>query len=154
MQGAELGVRWPRRIPRREPEPDMVREHAAVPMVDLNTTPLIDVMLVLLIIFMIAAPMMAHRLPLPNEQPGPKPAEISARHEIGVEAIGSQVRLTLDGELVSESMLVVRLQAAGRLPVLEQGEYRINAMGDVRFETVAGLMAIGKRAGLARVGLE
>ena len=52
----------------------MVQEHAAVPMVDLNTTPLIDVMLVLLIIFMIAAPMLSHRLPLPNEQPGPKPA--------------------------------------------------------------------------------
>lgn len=132
----------------------MVREHAAVPMVDLNTTPLIDVMLVLLIIFMIAAPMLSHRLPLPNEQQGPEPATISARHEIGVEAIGNQVRLTLDGELMSESMLAARLQASGRLPRAEQGEFRINAMGDVRFETVANLLAIGKRAGIARIGLE
>jgi biopolymer transport protein ExbD len=132
----------------------MVREHAAVPMVDLNTTPLIDVMLVLLIIFMIAAPMLSHRLPLPNSQPGPDPATVSARHEIGVEAIGSQVRLTLDGELISESMLAVRLQAAGRLPRAQQGEFRISATEEVRFETVANLMATGQRAGVARVGLE
>jgi len=123
-------------------------------MVDLNTTPLIDVMLVLLIIFMIAAPMLSHRLPLPNQQPGPDPATISARHEIGVEAIGNQVRLTLDGELISASMLAARLQAAGRLPPATQGEFRIKAAGEVRFETVAGLMAIGKRAGVARVGVE
>ena len=132
----------------------MVQEHATAPMVDLNTTPLIDVMLVLLIIFMITAPMLSHRLPLPNEQQGPDPATISARHEIGVEAIGNQVRLTLDGELMSESMLASRLQVAGRLPSAQQGEFRINAAGDVRFETVANLMAIGKRAGVARLGLE
>ncbi len=132
----------------------MVREHAAVPMVDLNTTPLIDVMLVLLIIFMITAPMLSHRLSLPNQQPGPDPAVISARHEIGVEAIGNQVRLTFDGELVSASMLAARLQAAGRLSPREQGEFRINATDDVRFETVAGLMAVGKRAGVERLGLE
>jgi len=132
----------------------MVQEHAAVPMVDLNTTPLIDVMLVLLIIFMIAAPMLSHRLPLPNEQPGPKPATISSRHEVGVEAIGNQVRLTLDGELMSEAMLAERFQAAGRLPASQQPEFRIAAMENVRFETVAGLMALGKRAGVARVGLD
>ncbi len=134
----------------------MVRslEHAAAPMVDLNTTPLIDVMLVLLIIFMIAAPLMSHRLPLPNEQMGPNPASIPMRHEIGVEAIGDQVRLTLDGELMSESMLAARLKLAGRTPLKEQAEFRISAMEDVRFETVAKLMAIGKRAGVARVGLD
>lgn len=132
----------------------MVRDHAAVPMADLNTTPLIDVMLVLLIIFMITAPMLSHRLPLPNQQPGPDPAIISARHQIGIEAIGNQVRLTLDGELMSESTLASRLRAAGRMPALEQGEFRINASGDVRFETVASLMAVARRAGVARVGLE
>jgi len=134
----------------------MVRslEHAAAPMVDLNTTPLIDVMLVLLIIFMIAAPLMSHRLPLPNEQMGPDPATIPTRHEITVEAIGDQVRLTLDGELMSESMLAARLKIAGRMPLKEQAEFRISATEDVRFETVANLMAIGKRAGVARVGLD
>ena len=131
----------------------MVRE-AAAPMVDLNTTPLIDVMLVLLIIFMIAAPLMSHKLPLPNQAPGPDPATIPARHEITVEAIGNQVRLTLDGELKSESMLASRLQIAGRMPAKEQAEFRISANEDVRFETVAGLMAMGKRAGVARVGLD
>ncbi len=132
----------------------MVREHATAPMVDLNTTPLIDVMLVLLIIFMIAAPMLSHRLPLPNPQMGPDPATVSARHEITIEAMGNQVRYTLDGELMSESMLAARLQAAGRLPHKEQGEFGISATEDVRFETVANVMAIGQRAGVARVGLD
>jgi len=132
----------------------MVREHAAVPMADLNTTPLVDVMLVLLIIFMIAAPLLSHRLPLPNEQPGPSAAVIPVRHEIGVEAIGKQVRLTLDGELMSQSMLTARFDIAGRLPAKEQPEFRIAATGDVRFEAVAHLMALGKRAGVARLGLD
>lgn len=133
----------------------MVREHAAaVPLSDVNTTPLIDIMLVLLIIFMIAAPVLSHRLPLQNRQPGPRTTQVEQRHEIGVEGDAAQVQLTLDGVPVAHSTLAARLREAGGLPKDRQPEFRIVAGGEVRFETVAMLMAVGKRAGVERVGLE
>ena len=55
---------------------------------------------------------------------------------------------------MSEAMLAARFRAAGRLPASQQPEFRIAAMENVRFETVAGLMALGNRAGVARVGLD
>lgn len=130
----------------------MVREHAAVPLVDLNTTPLIDVMLVLLIIFMIAAPMMAHRIKLPGPSADPAPSA-QTRHEIGIESIGADVRLWLDGVLVSRSELAGALRDAGRLPLARQPEFRIEPAADVRFESVAELLAQGQRAGVGRIGV-
>jgi biopolymer transport protein TolR len=51
------------------------RNPGSLPMSEINMTPLIDVMLVLLVIFMITAPLMATSLPLdlPKSQAGPLP---------------------------------------------------------------------------------
>jgi biopolymer transport protein ExbD len=133
----------------------MVREDAgAMPMVDLNTTPLIDVMLVLLIIFMISAPLMAHRVPLPLGSSRPENPVSPQQHRIGIEALGIDARLTLDGSLISRGDLSAALKEAARLAPADQPEFRIDAEPEVRFEQVALLLAEGQRLGLGKMGLE
>jgi biopolymer transport protein ExbD len=131
----------------------MQADARAMPMADVNTTPLIDVMLVLLIIFMISAPMLAHRLPVPSPQPGPPVFEPTQRHLVQLEAIGTDLRLTLDGELISRSDLQQRLLAAARLPEARQPEFRIDAAADVRFDHLVALLSDARRTGAAHVGL-
>ena len=132
----------------------MQTQARAMPMSDVNTTPLIDVMLVLLIIFMIAAPMMTHRLPIPSPQPGPTVYQPQTRHSIQLEAIGPDLRLTLDGTVLSRTELYERMRVAARLPAKEQPEFRIDAAPDVRFDHVVSLLSEARRSGAAHVGLE
>ncbi|MFO1494045.1 MAG: biopolymer transporter ExbD [Lysobacterales bacterium] len=131
-----------------------MREQAAMPMSDLNTTPLVDVMLVLLIIFMISAPLLTHRVPIPLAQPSkevtPAPDQ---KFLIGVEATGGSLLWTLDGEPIAERELHARLQSAGRLARDQQPAFRLQAGESVRFDTVATLLAAGRRAGVERIGL-
>ena len=131
-----------------------MHEQAAVPMSDLNTTPLVDVMLVLLIIFMISAPLLNHRVPLPLPQQSPhvaQPAE--QRFLIAVEDTGGALLWTLDGEPIAQRELHARLLSAGRLPREAQPEFRLQAGENVRFDTVAAFLADGRRAGVERIGL-
>jgi biopolymer transport protein ExbD len=129
----------------------MLREQAAIPMSDLNTTPLVDVMLVLLIIFMISAPLLSHKLtiPMPGNPPLAPLAE-PVRHIIGISAEGV---LTLDDSPIAHATLLTEWRNSARLQRAQQPEYRIEAAAEVRFEVVAGLLADGRRLGVERIGL-
>jgi biopolymer transport protein ExbD len=131
----------------------MQMDARAMPMADVNTTPLIDVMLVLLIIFMISAPMLAQRLPVPIPQPAPEVFVPLQRHLIQLDAIGTDLRLTLDGQLISRADLQQRLKAASRFPEAEQAEFQIDAAPEVRFDHVVTLLSEARRSGAAHVGL-
>lgn len=132
----------------------MMQDQArTMPMVDVNTTPLIDVMLVLLIIFMIAAPMLTHQLPLPNPGPSTQSFQPLTRHLVQLEAIGSDLRLSLDGQLISRAALNERMRIAASLPDVQQPEFRIEAAPEVRFDHVVGLLSEARQSGAAHVGL-
>ena len=83
------------------------------PMADINVTPLVDVMLVLLIIFMITAPLMTHkiRIDLPQANPNvidtPQPDPI----DLAVKAAGD---LYWNDELITEAMLSAQLRVAAQ----------------------------------------
>jgi biopolymer transport protein ExbD len=122
------------------------------PMSEINVTPLVDVMLVLLIIFMITAPLLTHRiridLPQPNRnvQPPLNPPE----------PIKLQIRA--DGSIFWNSLPVTISELKAQLAVTAvknpQPELQINASPNVEYQNVAVVLADAKRAGLEKIGFE
>jgi biopolymer transport protein ExbD len=118
------------------------------PMAEINVTPLVDVTLVLLVVFIIAAPLLTYaiKLDLPAAQAepaGPAPAAI----DVSIDAAG---KLFWNGTAVDADALDARLkEAAGALP---QPELHLRADRAVRYESVAQLMSAAQRAGLQRIG--
>jgi biopolymer transport protein TolR len=118
------------------------------PMSDINMTPLIDVMLVLLVIFMITAPLMTTslKLDLPKTAAG-TPSEGPQFIAIAIDAQG---RLFFGDESVDAAALKDRVaSAAARNPQLE---VQLRADKQVPYGSVAELIALAQEAGLSRIG--
>ena len=119
-------------------------------MVDINTTPLIDVMLVLLIMFIITIPIQTHAVKLnmpvgPSSVP-PKPPEVV---RIDVDFDG---RIGWNGEVIeSRAELEARLAAVAAKP--EQDEVHLRPNKLVEYEVVAMIMASAQRLGVTKIGL-
>jgi biopolymer transport protein ExbD len=122
-------------------------KHSA-PMADINVTPMVDVMLVLLVIFIITAPLFTHavKIELPNAQSAPapeKPETISI-------AINGEGTLFWNNEAVSRGDLDQKLKgAAQRQP---QPELQLHADKSTRYEIIAQVMASAQTSGLTKMG--
>ena len=115
---------------------------------DINMTPLIDVILVLLVIFMITAPLLASRLQL--DLPAVDGAAAADAAEFVAVAIDAQGRLHLGDEPLDEAALQARLEAAAkRNPRLE---VQLRADRTLPYGRVAELIGLVQKAGLSRVG--
>jgi len=124
------------------------RSPASQPMSDINMTPLIDVMLVLLVIFMITAPLMSSslKLDLPRTE-GAKPTDAQLFVTL---AIDPQGRFFWGDEQVSVDTLRLRVrEAAVRNPATE---VQLRADKSVTYGRVAELIGIVQEGGLSRVG--
>ena len=118
------------------------------PMSDINMTPLIDVMLVLLVIFMITAPLMTSslKLDLPKAE-GAKPTDAA---QFVTLAIDTQGRYFWGDEQVSVDTLRLRVrEAAVRNPTTE---VQLRADKTVLYGRVAELIGVVQQGGLSRVG--
>jgi biopolymer transport protein ExbD len=115
---------------------------------EINMTPMVDIMLVLLIIFIITVPVMKHavNIDLPratNEPELIKPANVV----LSVNAEGSYF---LDGAQIKDEELTPRLKsAAAQNP---QPDLHIRGDKAVRYERVAQAMAAAQQAGLRKIG--
>lgn len=115
-------------------------------MTELNMTPLVDVMLVLLILFMITMPLLtqvvAVNLPTASEQPA------QTEPEVVVVSVDNKGLWYWQQELVSEQQMQQRLQQAASLrPVLHlQGDK------DVPYQHIVRLMALAQQAGIEQLG--
>ena len=124
------------------------RYRGKAPMADMNVVPLVDVMLVLLVIFIVTAPLLTHavKIDLPNASSSvniTKPEHI----EFGIRENGD---LFWNGELLALDALPQRFaQEAARQP---QPEVHIRADRHVYYEKVAQVMAAAAKAGLVRIG--
>ena len=118
------------------------------PMSDINMTPLIDVMLVLLVIFMITAPLMTTslKLDLPKTE-GARPSD--APQFIAV-AINEQGQMFVGDEAVTAEQLLQRAREAARRDPLT--EVQLRADSRVPYGRVAELIGLVQDAGLSRVG--
>ena len=116
---------------------------------DINVTPFIDVILVLLIIFMVAAPLIATGVPLDLPQTGAKPINVDQKPvTIAIDAKG---QIFLQDQPTLEPDLVTRLQGLAK-----QGfDERIYVRGDrmVDYGRVASVMSTITSAGFKRVAL-
>ena len=124
------------------------RDPGARPMSDINMTPLIDVMLVLLVIFIITAPLMSTslKLDLPKTE-GARPSD--APLYIAV-AVNEQGQLFVGDEAVTAKQLLQRARdAAQRDPATE---VQLRADSRVPYGRVAELIGLVQEAGLTRVG--
>ena len=115
---------------------------------EINMTPLVDVMLVLLIIFIITVPVMKHSInvDLPRASSQPEQAKPQTVR-VSVDAQGAYY---WNDSQVDDKDLARRLQAEGaRDP---QPELHIRGDKDVRYERVAQVMALAQQAGLRKIG--
>jgi biopolymer transport protein ExbD len=119
-------------------------------MIDINTTPLIDVMLVLLIMFIITIPIQTHavkmNMPIGPASAPPVPPEII---RIDVDFDGT---IGWNGTLVSgRAELENKLATIAAQPVQPEVHLRPNKL--VQYETVAMIMASAQRLGVTKIGL-
>jgi len=124
-----------------------VSSHSA-PMSEINTTPLVDVMLVLLVIFIITAPLLTHAvkidLPQTSSQPIPEKPEVIS---IAIDASGKMYWndvVLVEGELKSKLQ-----QVAQQKP---QPELNIRADKETRYQILAEVMADAQNAGVSKLG--
>lgn len=118
------------------------------PMSEINTTPLVDVMLVLLVIFIITAPLLTHAvkidLPQASSQPLPeKPEVISVSIDNGGKMYWNDVAM-VQGELKLKLQ-----QIANKKP---QPELQIRADKETRYQVLAEVMADAQNAGVTKLG--
>ncbi|MBB2929900.1 ExbD/TolR family protein [Paraburkholderia silvatlantica] len=115
---------------------------------EINMTPLVDVMLVLLIVFMVTIPVIRHavKIDLPHassQKEDTKPAQIN----ISIEADGT---VLWDGTQVDDAALAQKIAAAAQ--ATPQPELHLNADRKVQYERVAQVMSAAQSGGLTKLG--
>ena len=120
------------------------------PMAEINVTPMVDVMLVLLIIFMVAAPLLTVGVPveLPKTAASALPSEAEEPLAVTITADGT---VTIQTTEVPMDQLVNRLRAIA----VERADDRIflRADGAVPYQMVAQVMGALNRGGFSSIGL-
>jgi biopolymer transport protein ExbD/biopolymer transport protein TolR len=124
------------------------RNSGPSPMSDINMTPLIDVMLVLLVIFIITAPLMTSSLKL--DLPKTDAATPQAAPTYIAVAIDGSGKLFLGDEALSREQLEQRVATAAKGN--PQLEVQLRADQKVPYGQVADLIGVVQKAGLTRIG--
>jgi len=119
-------------------------------MIDINTTPLIDVMLVLLIMLIITIPMQLHSINLDMPTGTPPPA-IKKPTIVRIEIDARNVVRWNDKTLADRAELDALLQQASQQQ--PQPEVHIKPQGKAKYEAVAGVLASAQRNGLTKLGI-
>ncbi len=124
---------------------------AQTPMAEINVTPMVDVMLVLLIIFMITAPVLSHQISIDLPQKVPP-------DRVQVEPAAVDLRIAANGELFwnSQPLIAEALEPQLRLEVakMKPTELRIDADFATPYQTVAHVLAVAKRARVEKIGFK
>ncbi len=122
------------------------------PMSEINVTPLVDVMLVLLIIFMITAPVLAHKiqvdLPQPNKDIITPPNPLDPIH-LKIDQAGA---FYWNDTPVDELGLKAQLALIGQQTLVNQPEIQIAANDNVAYQYVARVLADAKSYNLVKIG--
>jgi biopolymer transport protein ExbD len=118
------------------------------PMADINVTPMVDVMLVLLVIFIITAPLFTHsiKLDLPSAQSAP----VQEKPETITLSINAEGKLFWNEAAITQQDLNVKLgDAAAKKP---QPELQLRADKSTRYEVIAQVMSAAQNKGMTKLG--
>jgi biopolymer transport protein ExbD len=120
------------------------------PMMDINTTPLIDVMLVLLIMFIITIPIQTHavKIDLPVNQPQNQPPPINPQKNIVV--VSAQGQILWNGNPVTKEQLRQYLDVTQQMNPIP--ELHLQPDATARYELVDEVLAITKQAHVQKMG--
>lgn len=127
------------------------RSSGDTPINSINVTPLVDVMLVLVVIFILAAPMLAAslRVQLPKAQASSPQTSVAQGDALMVE-VSPQGEIWLKGAATDDAAVQQQLQALGqRNP---QAEVQLRADTSVPYGRVVQIMGWAHAAGLSRIG--
>ena len=120
----------------------------STPMAEINMIPLIDVMLVLLVIFIITAPLLTHSVRIDLPKATSKPNITRADNiQLGIKAGGE---VYWNGERVDRATLRARLGAASHQQ--PQPEVHLRADRTTQYQSIAEVMADAASAGVGRIG--
>jgi biopolymer transport protein ExbD len=124
------------------------RPHAS-PMVEINMIPLVDVMLVLLIIFMVTAPLLAHKIRI--DLPQASTVLLEEQPDTIVIAVMADGRMFLNDVAIDRVGMLKRLSSeAQRKP---QPELHLHVDRTLRFQELATVLADAQNAGMVKVGI-
>ena len=122
------------------------------PMADINVTPLVDVMLVLLIIFMVTVPPLSYPiqvdLPQPSTNPPPTPKDPPEPIRIRIDAAGT---VLWNGSPTPMTTLQSQFDVEGERTLDEQPTIEIDTDKDAEYETLARVLARAKNANLVKI---
>ena len=123
----------------------------AGPMADINVTPLVDVMLVLLIIFMITAPVLAHKVEIDLPQ-----ATTVQSQEKPPPPIDLQIKATGEMYWNNEPMISAALEPQLRIEARKepQPELQVDADRNTQYQIVATVLATAKNVGMRKIGFK
>ena len=124
------------------------QEGAQPLMSEINTTPLVDVMLVLLVIFMITAPLFTHAVHI--DLPQASAAPLQEKRDAVRLAVNADGDLYWNDRLIGEEEFEQRLRESAALQ--PQPELQLRADRTTRYERLAEIMAAAQNAGIARMG--
>lgn len=117
------------------------------PMAEINTTPLVDVLLVLLVIFIITAPLFHQAVPV--DLPKVESTRIDDQPQTVSVSIDAAGRVYVEGAEIAEAALSQRFtEAAGNN---RQPELHLRADRGTRYERVTEVLAVAQRSGLTKI---
>ncbi|RXZ36597.1 biopolymer transporter ExbD [Oxalobacteraceae bacterium CAVE-383] len=115
---------------------------------EINTTPLVDVMLVLLIIFIMTIPVMNHAVKIDLPRASDQPDEVKPQNiNLSIDADG---KIYWDAEVVDMNQLNLRIATAAQKQ--PQPELHLRAERTTQYEKVAQVMAAAQTGGLSKIG--
>jgi biopolymer transport protein ExbD len=115
------------------------------PMSEMNTTPLIDVMLVLLIMLIITIPLSTSKLPIDLPNDGVAPVQRELPHRLDIAASGA---LAWDGRAIGDAELGALLATTAA----NEAVLTLKADAGARYERFHAILAQAKRAGITKLG--
>ena len=123
------------------------------PMADINVTPLVDVMLVLLIIFMVTAPIMSYPIDidLPQKSITPPPEVKNPPEPIKLR-IDASGQVNWNNSPVATSELQAKMESEVQKDPTNQPELRIDANPDAQYDVMAKVLAAAKNSRMQKIG--
>ena len=120
------------------------------PVMEMNTTPLIDVMLVLLVMFIITIPMQSHAVKIPL--PGTPPPVTAKKPDPVINKVTIDARGVVTWNGAAVDLVTLRTYLDATKAMTPEPELHFQPTADARYETVDQVLAVVKRSAVSKLG--